>query len=62
MLDANIRKHGDERNRKFKEWIANGDLKSVDYVTNGMDNAVEGFLGMLNGQNLGKSILKISDP
>jgi NADPH-dependent curcumin reductase CurA len=61
VFDENIRKHTSERDRKFCDWIASGELKSVDYVTKGMENAVEGFLGMLKGANVGKSILQISE-
>jgi NADPH-dependent curcumin reductase CurA len=30
-------------------------------VTEGIDNAIEGFLGMLKGQNFGKAVLQIAD-
>ena len=51
-----------DRDEKVTKYILDGSLKSVDHVTEGMDNAIEGFLGMLKGHNLGKSILKIADP
>ena len=62
VFDANIMAHAKERDDNVSKWIAEGSLKSVDHVTEGMDNAIEGFLGMLEGKNLGKSILKIADP
>jgi NADPH-dependent curcumin reductase CurA len=27
-----------------------------------MDNAIEGFIGMLRGDNFGKAVLKLGDP
>jgi NADPH-dependent curcumin reductase CurA len=30
-------------------------------VTDGIDNAPEGFVGMLQGKNFGKAVLKIAD-
>jgi len=62
VYDENIIKHRKDRDEKVSSWILDGSLKSVDHITEGMDNAVQGFLGMLKGENLGKSILKITDP
>lgn len=62
VFDPNIIRWRQERDDNVAKWIADGSLKSVDHVTEGMDNAIDGFLGMLQGQNLGKSILKIADP
>ncbi|KAK9772585.1 putative Enoyl reductase (ER) domain-containing protein [Seiridium cardinale] len=61
VIDENIKKHAGDRDRKFREWIASGELVSTDYITKGIQNAVDGFLGMLSGANLGKSILQISE-
>jgi NADPH-dependent curcumin reductase CurA len=62
VVDQNITKHRPARDENVSKWIADGSFKSIDHVTEGMDNAVHGFLGMLKGANLGKSILKIADP
>lgn len=53
--------HSKARDENITKWIQEGSFKSDDHITDGMDNAVEGFLGMLKGDNLGKAILKISD-
>ncbi|KIX06387.1 uncharacterized protein Z518_04363 [Rhinocladiella mackenziei CBS 650.93] len=62
VSDPNIIRWRAERDENVSKWIADGSFKSIDYVTAGMDNAVDGFLGMLEGKNLGKSVLKIADP
>jgi len=62
VLDPNIVQHAKARDENVSKWIADGSLKSVEYFTDGMDNAIDGFLGMLKGSNLGKSILKIAEP
>ncbi|KAK5045949.1 hypothetical protein LTR84_008735 [Exophiala bonariae] len=62
VLDDNITKWRKERDENISKWIADGSFKSVDHVTDGIDRAVEGFLGMLKGENLGKSLLKIAEP
>ncbi|KIW35377.1 uncharacterized protein PV07_02075 [Cladophialophora immunda] len=61
VFDPNIVRWRAERDDKITQWIRDGSFKSVDFVTEGMDHAIEGFLGMLRGENLGKSILKIAD-
>lgn len=62
VFDPNIMSHAKARDENVSKWIAEGSLKTIDHVTDSMDNAIEGFLGMLEGKNLGKSILKIADP
>ncbi|EXJ70499.1 uncharacterized protein A1O5_06568 [Cladophialophora psammophila CBS 110553] len=62
VFDPNIAQWRAERDANVTRWIEDGSFKSVDFVTEGMDHAIEGFLGMLRGENLGKSILKIADP
>ncbi|ETI28422.1 hypothetical protein G647_00871 [Cladophialophora carrionii CBS 160.54] len=62
VFDPNIVQWRKERDENVTKWIQDGSFKSVDHVTEGMDNAVDGFLGMLKGQNLGKSILKVAHP
>lgn len=61
VFDPNIVQHAAARDANVTAWIQDGSLKSIDHVTVGMENAVDGFLGMLRGDNLGKSVLKISD-
>ena len=61
VFDPNIMKHAKARDENITKWIQDGSFKSVDHVTEGMDNAVEGFLGMLKGENLGKSFVHIQD-
>lgn len=61
VYDEKIAKHMKARDENITKWLQEGSFKSFDHVTEGIDNAVEGFLGMLKGDNLGKAILKISD-
>ncbi|OTA98195.1 hypothetical protein M426DRAFT_326177 [Hypoxylon sp. CI-4A] len=43
------------------KWIAEGSFKAKLHVTQGIDNAAEGFVGLFQGKNFGKAILKIKD-
>ncbi|USP79216.1 NAD(P)-binding protein [Curvularia clavata] len=54
-------KHAKEHQEKLQKWLSEGSFKSKLSVTEGIDNAVEGFLGMLEGKNFGKAVLQIAD-
>jgi NADPH-dependent curcumin reductase CurA len=62
VFDKNIAQHRQARDENITKWIQDGSFHSVDHVTKGMDNAIDGFLGMLKGENLGKSFVFIQDP
>ncbi|KAF1971573.1 NAD(P)-binding protein [Bimuria novae-zelandiae CBS 107.79] len=54
-------KHAQEHQEKLQKWLAEGTFKSKLSVTEGIDNGVQGFLGMLKGENFGKAVLQIAD-
>jgi NADPH-dependent curcumin reductase CurA len=51
-----------EHSEKVQEWLHDGSFKAKISVTDGIDKASEGFVGMLKGENFGKAVLKIADP
>jgi NADPH-dependent curcumin reductase CurA len=51
----------EERNKNVAKWLSEGSFKAKSHITEGMDNAAEGFIGMLQGKNFGKAVLKIAD-
>ncbi|MET8975934.1 NADP-dependent oxidoreductase [Streptomyces sp. NPDC004539] len=40
-------------------WIASGALKYRETVTEGVENTLEAFLGVLRGDNIGKAVVKV---
>lgn len=50
-----------ERDENFSKWIHEGQLAIKLDITEGIDNGPEGFVGMLQGKNFGKAVLKIAD-
>ncbi|KAI0124801.1 hypothetical protein BJ170DRAFT_584746 [Xylariales sp. AK1849] len=48
-----------DHQEKVQKWIADGSFKPKLHVTEGIDKAAEGFVGMLKGDNFGKAVLKI---
>lgn len=53
-------KYSQDHQRNVQQWIANGSIKVQQSVTQGMDNAADGFIGMFEGRNLGKTVLEVS--
>lgn len=45
----------------LQKWLHEGTFKAKLHVTDGLDNAAEGFVGLLQGKNFGKAIVKIAD-
>lgn len=48
-----------EHQEKMQAWLKDGSVKAKLDVTEGIDNAAEGFIGLLQGENFGKAVLKI---
>jgi NADPH-dependent curcumin reductase CurA len=54
-------RHHKEHQEKLQKWLSEGSFKAKISVTEGIDNAIDGFIGMLEGKNFGKAVLKIAD-
>ncbi|KAH8728361.1 NADP-dependent leukotriene B4 12-hydroxydehydrogenase [Phaeosphaeriaceae sp. PMI808] len=54
-------KYTKEHQEKLSKWLSEGTFKATLSVTEGIDNAIDGFLGMLQGRNFGKAVLQIAD-
>lgn len=48
-----------EHQERLGRWLAEGSIKGKMSVTEGIDGAAEGFVGMLEGKNFGKAVVKI---
>lgn len=48
-----------EHQERMQKWMADGSFRPKLHVTKGIDQAVEGFVGMLQGKNFGKAVLTI---
>jgi hypothetical protein len=54
-------RYAKEHQEKVQEWLHEGTFKSKISTTVGIDNAVDGFLGMLKGENFGKAVLVVKE-
>ena len=50
----------EEGRQRMAYWIRRGELKYREDVVEGLQNAPRTFIGMLNGENFGKTLIKIS--
>lgn len=54
-------KYREEHRENVGKWISEGSFKPVLAVTNGIENAAEGFVGLFEGKVTGKAVLKLKD-
>ena len=44
------------------EWVSEGKVKTKEHIVDGLQNAPQGFVDMLYGNNFGKTVVKVADP
>ncbi|KAK3496039.1 hypothetical protein B0T13DRAFT_276477 [Neurospora crassa] len=54
-------KYAKEHQEQLSKWIAEGSVKFKLHVTEGIDNAPKGLVGIFKGENFGKAVLHIKD-
>lgn len=54
-------KYAVQHQENLQKWISDGSFIAKQSITDGIDNAVDGFLGMLKGDNFGKAVLTIAE-
>jgi NADPH-dependent curcumin reductase CurA len=52
-----------DRTSPLSQWLKEGKMKSIEHVTEGIENAADAFVAMLQGSSaVGKAVLKVADP
>ena len=46
---------------QMKTWLKQGKIKFLEDITDGLENAPNAFIGMLEGRNFGKTIVRVSE-
>ncbi|KAK3057485.1 hypothetical protein LTR09_001669 [Extremus antarcticus] len=54
-------KYYKEHQENVQKWLHDGSLTTKLSVTEGMDHAIEGLLGLFEGKNFGKAILRVAE-
>merc|ERR1711939_882631 len=49
-----------DHQKNVQKWISEGSFKAEQSITQGIDNAAEGLLGLFKGTNFGKAVLEVS--
>lgn len=56
-----IRSHGDAFHRDMKAWIDAGQVKPMEDIVNGLENAPAAFNDIFMGRNCGKRLIRVAD-
>ncbi|KAF9970464.1 hypothetical protein BGZ73_006817 [Actinomortierella ambigua] len=54
-------KYFEQFSKEVYDWFVNKQIKYVEDVAVGIENAMDAFVGMLQGKNFGKQVLKLAD-
>lgn len=59
--DANMGPlYAEEHQKNVQKWIHDGSFKTKMSVTEGIDNSIEGLIGIFEGKNFGKAVLEVA--
>jgi len=45
----------------MSQWLRTGQIKYREHPVDGLENAPKAFIGMLDGQNFGKLVIRVND-
>ncbi|KAG5985658.1 hypothetical protein E4U43_005955, partial [Claviceps pusilla] len=48
-----------EHQEKLQRWLADGSFKAKMHFTEGIDDAANGLIGIFEGKNFGKAVLRV---
>jgi NADPH-dependent curcumin reductase CurA len=43
------------------QWLSTGQIKYREHLVDGLESAPEAFIGMLEGKNFGKLVIRVND-
>jgi NADPH-dependent curcumin reductase len=47
--------------KDMEKFVAQGEVSYKEDVTEGLENAIGAFIGMMEGKNFGKAVVKVAD-
>ena len=51
----------EEGRARLADWVRNGQIKYLEDIVDGFENAPKAFIGQLGGANFGKLLIRVSD-
>ncbi len=48
--------------QEMGEWLAQGKMQYREHLVDGLDQAPEAFMGLLEGKNFGKLVIQVNQP
>jgi NADPH-dependent curcumin reductase len=51
----------DDFRREVRNWIASGELRFREHIVEGLENAPDAFLGLFQGKNFGKLLVRVGE-
>lgn len=61
FLVFNFAQDHDEARSRLTAWVKSGQLKYKEDIVDGFENAPKAFIGLMNGANFGKLLVKLAD-
>ena len=50
-----------EAEAELAQWVTDGKIQVREDIIEGLENAPQGLIGLLHGDNIGKRMIKVSD-
>jgi hypothetical protein len=47
--------------KDMSQWLSTGQIKYREHLVDGLENAPKAFIGMLDGENFGKLVIRVND-
>jgi len=51
----------EEANERLASWISDGELTYEETVSEGIESAPEAFIGLFEGENVGKQVVRVDE-
>lgn len=61
FLVGDFRPRHDRARRQLAEWVNSGDLEYRETITDGLESAPDAFVGLFEGKNLGKQLVRVAE-
>jgi NADPH-dependent curcumin reductase CurA len=61
FLVSDFSERFEQATRQLGQWVQSGDVQYRETVTEGLENAPDAFLGLFEGENIGKQLVKVAD-